>query len=193
MYEARPGVVVNPTREGTSTRESLQKSEAPQLLPTGPWWWRGVLLKSSGSLLSSPVWIISRLKNHTHLMYYKVILLIPRGRAYICRLHGDYHHPFMTISGSPTLTTTNARARRALTNHPHPSNDTPATSTLDYLVIGSTHPANTRGWPNVGLMLGQRRRRWANVSPTLGQRLVYPPQPRGYSSQLLRDGDQMLV
>ena len=34
-------------------------------------------------------------------------------------------------------------------------------------------PANTRRWPNVGLMLAQRRRRWANVSPTLGQQLVF--------------------
>ena len=37
---------------------------------------------------------------------------------------------------------------------------------------GST-PANTRRWPNVDLMLGQRRRRWANINPTLGQRLVF--------------------
>ena len=34
-------------------------------------------------------------------------------------------------------------------------------------------PANTRRWPKMGLMLGQRRRRWANVSATLGQRIVF--------------------
>ena len=39
------------------------------------------------------------------------------------------------------------------------------------------YPANTRRWPNVGLMLGQRRRRWANVSPTLGQHLVFAGYP----------------
>ena len=33
--------------------------------------------------------------------------------------------------------------------------------------------ANTRRRPNVGLMLGQRRRRWANNKPTLGRRLVH--------------------
>ena len=31
---------------------------------------------------------------------------------------------------------------------------------------------NTRYWPNVGSMLGQRRRRWANVKPTLCQHLM---------------------
>ena len=30
------------------------------------------------------------------------------------------------------------------------------------------NPANTRRLPNVGLMLGQRRRRWTNIKPTLG-------------------------
>ena len=44
--------------------------------------------------------------------------------------------------------------------------------------IGSTHrhtriiPANTRRWTNVGLMLGQRRRRRVNIKPTLVQPLV---------------------
>ena len=33
--------------------------------------------------------------------------------------------------------------------------------------------ANTTRWPNVGLMLGQRRRRWANISPTVGQRVCW--------------------
>ena len=35
------------------------------------------------------------------------------------------------------------------------------------------YPANMRRWPNVGLQLGQRRRRWANCKPTLGQRLMF--------------------
>ena len=33
-------------------------------------------------------------------------------------------------------------------------------------------PANMRLSPNVGTMLGQRRRRWTNIEPTLGERLV---------------------
>ena len=33
--------------------------------------------------------------------------------------------------------------------------------------------ANTSHWPNVGLMLVQRRRRWTNINPTLGQYLVF--------------------
>ena len=35
------------------------------------------------------------------------------------------------------------------------------------------HPANMRRCPNVGLLLGQRRRRWANSKPALGQRLMF--------------------
>ena len=34
-------------------------------------------------------------------------------------------------------------------------------------------PANTRRWPNAGVMLGHRLRRWPNNNPTLGQRLVF--------------------
>ena len=34
-------------------------------------------------------------------------------------------------------------------------------------------PANTRRWPNAGLILCQRRRRWANIKPALGQRLLF--------------------
>ena len=34
-------------------------------------------------------------------------------------------------------------------------------------------PANMNRWPNVGLLLGQRRRRWANSKTTLGQRLMF--------------------
>ena len=36
-------------------------------------------------------------------------------------------------------------------------------------------PAGTRRWTNVGLLLGQRRRRWANIKPTL----VQGPVPAG--------------
>ena len=38
---------------------------------------------------------------------------------------------------------------------------------------GRDSPANTRRWTNVGLMLGQRRRRWANINTTLVQCLVF--------------------
>ena len=34
---------------------------------------------------------------------------------------------------------------------------------------GTLYPANTRRSPNVGTMLGQRRRRWTNIVPTLGE------------------------
>ena len=50
---------------------------------------------------------------------------------------------------------------------------------VDYLNIHLTNnqvrlsPTNTRRWPKVGLLLGQRRRRWANIPPTLGQRLMF--------------------
>ena len=33
--------------------------------------------------------------------------------------------------------------------------------------------ANTRRWPGVGIMLGQRRRRWTNIIPELCQRLFF--------------------
>ena len=33
----------------------------------------------------------------------------------------------------------------------------------------SLFPVNTIHRPNVGSMLGQRRRRWPNIEPTLGQ------------------------
>ena len=36
-----------------------------------------------------------------------------------------------------------------------------------------SHPANTRRWTIVGLMLGQRRRRWPNIKTTLAQRLEF--------------------
>ena len=34
-------------------------------------------------------------------------------------------------------------------------------------------PANTRRWPNVGVLLVHRLRRWTNTTPTLGQPLVF--------------------
>ena len=33
--------------------------------------------------------------------------------------------------------------------------------------------SNTRGWPNVGLLLAHRLRRWANISPVLGYRAMF--------------------
>ena len=33
--------------------------------------------------------------------------------------------------------------------------------------------ANKTHWPNVGLLLDQRRRRWANNNPTLVQRFMF--------------------
>ena len=36
------------------------------------------------------------------------------------------------------------------------------------------YPANLKRSPNVGLLLGQRRRRWANSKSTMGQRLLFP-------------------
>ena len=35
------------------------------------------------------------------------------------------------------------------------------------------YPANTRRWPNAGLMLSHRLRRWANIRSALGQCLVF--------------------
>ena len=43
-------------------------------------------------------------------------------------------------------------------------------------VLGLPCPANTSRSPNVGTMLGQRRRRWLNIVPTLGGRLVFAVQ-----------------
>ena len=54
------------------------------------------------------------------------------------------------------------------------------------------NPANTRYWTNVGLMLGQRRRRWANINPTLGQRLVFARNlaANGCTASFLRLGQR---
>ena len=32
---------------------------------------------------------------------------------------------------------------------------------------------NTKLWPNIGLMLGHRRRRWPNINPALGQSFLF--------------------
>ena len=37
----------------------------------------------------------------------------------------------------------------------------------------SKYQVHTGLWPNVGLMLGQRRIRWTNINPTLGQSLLF--------------------
>ena len=42
----------------------------------------------------------------------------------------------------------------------------------------TTTPANTRRWPNAGLLLAHRLRRWTNNSPALGQRIVFAGDPR---------------
>ena len=36
-----------------------------------------------------------------------------------------------------------------------------------FLALQSSAPANTRLWPNAGLMLGHRLRRWPNIEPAL--------------------------
>ena len=45
------------------------------------------------------------------------------------------------------------------------------------LPVKENIPADTTHWPNVGSLLGQRRRRWANNYPTLGQCLVFSGIP----------------
>ena len=40
-------------------------------------------------------------------------------------------------------------------------------------MVASSSPVNTRRLPNVGFMLGQRRRRWTNLKLTLGQRVMF--------------------
>ena len=41
----------------------------------------------------------------------------------------------------------------------------------------TVNQASTTRWPNVGLMLAQRRRRWANINPALGVNLVFAYRP----------------
>ena len=45
----------------------------------------------------------------------------------------------------------------------------------------SHYQVNMRRWPNVGLLLGHRRRRWANSEPTVGQRLMFTGYKFDYS------------
>ena len=40
-------------------------------------------------------------------------------------------------------------------------------------------PANTKGSPDVGLPLGQRRRRWPDINPILGERFALTRQALG--------------
>ena len=58
------------------------------------------------------------------------------------------------------------------------------------LPILELFPANMRRWPNVGLLLGQRRRRWANSKSTLGQRLMFAgkfiSKPNKHGTLILR-------
>ena len=56
-------------------------------------------------------------------------------------------------------------------------------------VIQRKYPVNNRPWPNVGLMLGQRRVRWTNTKPTLGQRLMSAEMTgRSLLTDLIGDG-----
>ena len=41
------------------------------------------------------------------------------------------------------------------------------------IVQSQAAPANTRRWPNAGLMLAHRLRRWANISPVLSDCVVF--------------------
>ena len=45
-----------------------------------------------------------------------------------------------------------------------------------WYVVGSGPLATQQSWPNVGLMLAQRRRRWADIRPALDQRFVFVRQ-----------------
>ena len=47
----------------------------------------------------------------------------------------------------------------------------------DSMINNDTFPVNMRRWPNIGLLLGQRRRRWTNSKPTLGQRFRFAVLP----------------
>ena len=47
--------------------------------------------------------------------------------------------------------------------------------------------ANTVPWPNVGSMLGQRRRRWANFVPTFGQRILVTVNEPTFRTMWLED------
>ena len=49
----------------------------------------------------------------------------------------------------------------------------PSHHNMDSLSFQWFFPANMRCWPNVGFLLGQRRRRWANSKPTLCQHLMF--------------------
>ena len=40
-------------------------------------------------------------------------------------------------------------------------------------LLGRHLTANTRGWPDAGLLLGQRRRRWTHIKPTFAERILF--------------------
>ena len=46
-----------------------------------------------------------------------------------------------------------------------------------FTVLTISYPANTRGWADAGLMLGQRRRRWSNIQTALTQLFVFAVLP----------------
>ena len=65
-------------------------------------------------------------------------------------------------------------------------------------------PSITIRLPNVGLMLGQRRRRWANIIPTLRERIVFAGLVQEFdveleypgmiiSGRLIQNAEPMLV
>ena len=79
-----------------------------------------------------------------------------------------------TMSNFHSLSTTYFSSR-ALRLHFNSLNKTSVTmhAILHYQNNDDLNPANTRRWPNVGLILAHRLRRWPNLSPTLSQRLVF--------------------
>ena len=52
--------------------------------------------------------------------------------------------------------------------------------------------ANTRRWPDAGLLLGQRRRRRPNSKPTLGQRLITSRDLQLHFFSAIHDGQVTL-
>ena len=54
---------------------------------------------------------------------------------------------------------------------------------------GNTFPENKKDCTNVGLMLGQRRRRWTNINQALVQCLVFVGQGVSQPASLTQHGD----
>ena len=59
--------------------------------------------------------------------------------------------------------------------------------------ITSTYPRKPQRIPNVGLMLGQRRRRWTNIEPTLDQCLRISGSTLSRSGSRASDGSVILA